>query len=216
MLTSDLWSDDVDQTSYARRNLEAVRRGARVKRLFLLPEGSEAAYQDTIQNQLKAGVDVRAATNRLIAHVPQLEDSVLFKFPDGARAYTAYPVIDGSRRIRSGFVELSVHTTRRLEDAFQEAWTLAATPDVIFASSGHDNQVLAKAAPGTLMKTHFLAESVVSCEDAAEARGIPLTNELKTLVLRTSVGFVAAHLPGDGILSLRKVKGAGSPGGPGG
>ena len=51
-----------------------------------------------------------------------------------------------------------------------------------------------------------LPYEVVTCEEAAAARDIPLANELKTLILQTPSGFVAAHLPADGELSLRAVK----------
>ncbi len=51
-----------------------------------------------------------------------------------------------------------------------------------------------------------LISSVVSCKEAALAKGIPLKNELKTLILKTSIGFVALQLPGNSQASLRKVK----------
>jgi prolyl-tRNA editing enzyme YbaK/EbsC (Cys-tRNA(Pro) deacylase) len=51
-----------------------------------------------------------------------------------------------------------------------------------------------------------LEEEVVSCKDAARARGVPLGNELKTLILDTSVGPMALHIRGDRLASLRKVK----------
>ena len=63
-----------------------------------------------------------------------------------------------------------------------------------------------RAAPGLQMPMYELSQSVVTCEEAARARGIPLAQELKTLILRTDQGLVAAHLPGDGVLSLRRVK----------
>ena len=51
-----------------------------------------------------------------------------------------------------------------------------------------------------------LINSVVSCKEAALAKGIPLENELKTLILKTSFGFVALQLPGNAKASFRKVK----------
>lgn len=47
---------------------------------------------------------------------------------------------------------------------------------------------------------------VRTCEEAAEAKGIPLERELKSLVLVTSLGIVTAHVAGDQFLSLRQVK----------
>jgi prolyl-tRNA editing enzyme YbaK/EbsC (Cys-tRNA(Pro) deacylase) len=56
------------------------------------------------------------------------------------------------------------------------------------------------------MAAAWLGRPVISCEDAASARGIPLCNELKTLIVETSAGLIAAHIPGDRTLSLRAVK----------
>ena len=47
---------------------------------------------------------------------------------------------------------------------------------------------------------------VTTCEQAAALKKIPLAQELKTLVIRTTDGLVLCHLPGNRRLSLRKVK----------
>jgi hypothetical protein len=39
------------------------------------------------------------------------------------------------------------------------------------------------------------AYDVVSCADAALAKGIPIASELKTIILETSVGVHAVHVP---------------------
>jgi prolyl-tRNA editing enzyme YbaK/EbsC (Cys-tRNA(Pro) deacylase) len=51
-----------------------------------------------------------------------------------------------------------------------------------------------------------LDSPVVSCEQAANAKGIPLQRELKSLALDTSKGLVVAHVPGDCQISLRAAK----------
>jgi prolyl-tRNA editing enzyme YbaK/EbsC (Cys-tRNA(Pro) deacylase) len=51
-----------------------------------------------------------------------------------------------------------------------------------------------------------LSHDVITCEEAAKAKGIPLENELKTLVITTGARTYALHLPGDKKASLRKVK----------
>lgn len=56
------------------------------------------------------------------------------------------------------------------------------------------------------LKEYKLDRPVVTCEEAARAKGIPLENELKTLLLETSNGLVAVELPGDAKVSLRKIK----------
>lgn len=51
-----------------------------------------------------------------------------------------------------------------------------------------------------------LNHQVVSCGEAATAKGIPLVNELKSLILETSKGLYIVHIPGNKYLDLRKVK----------
>jgi len=57
-----------------------------------------------------------------------------------------------------------------------------------------------------ILTTHLLEREVVSCRQAADAKGVPLQNELKTIVLTTTNGSVAVHMRGDHQLSLRAVK----------
>lgn len=207
MLVSELWKADVDQRNYAARNLAAVRRGASIHRLFVMPENSVGQFDSALQEQIEYQVHVRIASNRLLTHVPELEDFVLFTRQDGARAYIAHPAIDGSRRIRTGLLDMSENGTAWLREMFWKAWDLAVPagkPSNI--ASVTEPQRSNTDAPGLHMPSHQLETAVIGCEEAARARGIPLANELKTLVLQTSHGYVAAHLPGDGILSLRKVK----------
>jgi prolyl-tRNA editing enzyme YbaK/EbsC (Cys-tRNA(Pro) deacylase) len=47
---------------------------------------------------------------------------------------------------------------------------------------------------------------VVSCMQAARAKGINIANELKTLILSTSKGYVALHICGDRQANLREIK----------
>lgn len=60
---------------------------------------------------------------------------------------------------------------------------------------------------GEKLEAHWLPYKVLSCADAALAKGIPLENELKTLVLSVDFGkVVAVHVRGNRHLSLRSVK----------
>lgn len=61
-------------------------------------------------------------------------------------------------------------------------------------------------ASGKIVETFTLAQEVTTCEEAAKAKGIPLKNELKTLIFNTSNGLHALHLPGNKKVSLRAVK----------
>jgi prolyl-tRNA editing enzyme YbaK/EbsC (Cys-tRNA(Pro) deacylase) len=207
-LTSNLWQGDVDQAAYARRNLAAVERGAVVRRIFVIPAGGEAAYRETLNTQLQGGIDVRVGSNDLFANIPSLQDFVMFSDERGTRAYLALPTIDGPRRIRSGVLDLSPHGPARLATGFVEAWKgaipvaelLQNEPDPVQAKS-----LLTPAAPGESMTARFHDSEVFTPAEAAEARCTPLVNELQTLILRTHEGLVAAHLPGDGVVSLDKV-----------
>lgn len=61
-------------------------------------------------------------------------------------------------------------------------------------------------APGNDLLALSLNREVISCIEAATTKGIPLENELKTLIIRTSYGPYAVHIRGNMTLSLRAVK----------
>jgi len=42
-------------------------------------------------------------------------------------------------------------------------------------------------ASGKIIETYALPQEVTTCEEAAKAKGIPLKNELKTLIFSTSL-----------------------------
>lgn len=206
-LSSDLWRYDADQAHYATLNVQAVDHGAVIERLFILPEAWHPDFTDVIRRQEHAGVSIKVASTTLLAHVPGLEDFVLFETAEGTRAYVAQASIDGSRRVRTGHLVVSDHEQRKMRDSFLDGWELAATPSAFFEGrSAGGTQQDARGAPGAELRTYRLDSPVVTCEQAAAARKIPLMRELKTLLLETNNGLVAAHLPGDGVLSLRKVK----------
>jgi prolyl-tRNA editing enzyme YbaK/EbsC (Cys-tRNA(Pro) deacylase) len=56
------------------------------------------------------------------------------------------------------------------------------------------------------MKIYYLSRNVISCEEAAREKHIPLKNELKSMVLTTSDGLAVIHIPGDKMVDLRKIK----------
>jgi prolyl-tRNA editing enzyme YbaK/EbsC (Cys-tRNA(Pro) deacylase) len=60
--------------------------------------------------------------------------------------------------------------------------------------------------PGSWLRHFSLPYSVASCASAAEAKGIALAHELKTLILDCDRGLALAHLRGDHRLSLRAAK----------
>jgi prolyl-tRNA editing enzyme YbaK/EbsC (Cys-tRNA(Pro) deacylase) len=207
-LTSELWTRDTDQTHYAALNLEAARRGAEIQRLFVVPEAQIGSFEEIIQHQFEAGISIRVCSTALLAHVPDLADFVLFEAHGDARGYVAEPSIVGTRPIRSGSLILTEHEITRKREAFAAAWELSSQTDAFFLA--HRSTAGADAhfpAPGLGLEVFHVDSPVVTCEEAAAARNIPLARELKTLLLQTSDrGIVAVHLPGDGRLSLRKVR----------
>lgn len=60
--------------------------------------------------------------------------------------------------------------------------------------------------PGAGLERRYLSQPVMSCEEAARAKGVELERELKSLLLRTSRGRVLVHVRGNRHLSLRMVK----------
>jgi prolyl-tRNA editing enzyme YbaK/EbsC (Cys-tRNA(Pro) deacylase) len=206
-LSSELWRRDADQKRYATRNFEAVARGASIRRLFVVPATGASSYVDVVRRQSDEGIEVRVASTTLLARVSDLEDFVLFRTSEGARAYVAQPSIDGSRRIRSGSLRTSEYATDSMRSTFEDAWDLADPPVEFFRTRAATAPTRPSGgAPGLNFQVYHLDSPVVSCEEAARARNIPLAQELKTLLLNTDNGLVAAHLPGDGVLHLRKVK----------
>jgi len=51
-----------------------------------------------------------------------------------------------------------------------------------------------------------LSSNVITCEYAAKVKGIPLRNELKTLILTTDKGLYVLNLPGNMYADFRAVK----------
>jgi prolyl-tRNA editing enzyme YbaK/EbsC (Cys-tRNA(Pro) deacylase) len=206
-LSSELWSNDAEQTAYVDRNLEAVRRGTRIKRLFVVPPGRAHAFADAIRYQDDEGIAVRVGSQAILARVPDLEDFVLFEGSNGARAYVANATIDGSRRIGSGTLVLDARSVARRREAFEIAWGFASDRASFFDSrQSSATPPTARSAPGLRFRARHVAFPVVTCKEASEARGIPLERELKTLIVQTRDGMVAVHLPGNKNVSLRKVK----------
>ena len=204
-LSSLIWSEDRDQQRYFSKNLDAVKRGVRVKRLFLLPEKHDLKLDSIIRRQKAAGIKVRIAGPAISAELRMLEDIVLFReSPSRFRGFISFPAFDNPRRIRGGKILLDPEVCEHQRQIFEAAWAISRE----YASTSLQDipKIRTRPAPGEGMDARWLTQPVVTCEEAAAARCVPLMNELKTLILETSYGLVAAHLPGANTLSLRLVK----------
>jgi prolyl-tRNA editing enzyme YbaK/EbsC (Cys-tRNA(Pro) deacylase) len=62
------------------------------------------------------------------------------------------------------------------------------------------------ALPFNDIEYYSLKYPVISCQEAAFAKGIPLKNELKSLIINTSRGIYVLHIPGNKKANLRAIK----------
>jgi prolyl-tRNA editing enzyme YbaK/EbsC (Cys-tRNA(Pro) deacylase) len=60
--------------------------------------------------------------------------------------------------------------------------------------------------PSSWLPRFQLGGPVISCESAANAKGVPAEHELKSLLIDCDRGRVLAHVRGDRRLSLREIK----------
>lgn len=207
-LSSSFWNDVSDQQRYLAKNTEAVLRGTTIRRMFVVPDHEWPRMIPIIRCQLDAGISVRRARPSMLMEAISLEDMVMFidTAAEHTRAYIADQSFDDPGRVRRGRLVLDAKERGDLKEAFDAVWSMAevVTHGSLAEAEGETRENSPE--PGPTMKVYNLAEPVVSCEEAAEAKGMPLYQELKTLVLSTQKGLVALHLPGDGEASLRKVK----------
>jgi len=208
-LSSAFWTDDRDQRRYIKKNIEAVRRGADIRRLFVVPDHEWPSFNPILRQFLGAGINIRRARRKILAEETSLEDMVMFidKAAGVSRAYIADHAFDDPSKLRRGRLVLDAEDRDDMLRAFERVWSTAS----VVTSRDLNERVsvdLAPHEPGPSMKEYALASPVISCQEAADAKGIPLANELKSLLLSTPKGFVALHLPGDAEAALRAVKNA--------
>lgn len=208
-LASPLWTDDRDQLRYVRKNTQAAQRGVSIRRLFIVPDHEWPRFHGPVKELLSAGISVRRARPAIVAEATVLEDMVLFvdKTRGTSRAYVAEPAFDNPGRIRRGRLLLNADDRGALRDIFERVWTTASemtARDIAKPRTSGDQA--GRGEPGRSMRAYSLARPVVSCAEAAMAKGIPIANELKSLIISTAKGMVALHLPGDSEANLRAVK----------
>jgi prolyl-tRNA editing enzyme YbaK/EbsC (Cys-tRNA(Pro) deacylase) len=208
MLSSLLWKGDPEQQDYLEKNLKAAERGVNIRRLFILSDDQWKQMGPVLRKQIDKGIKIRMASPSLLGEFLRIEDMVLFKDTHSkeSRAYVAEPAINLSR-IRRGRLILNEDIKNDLINTFDKAWAISTEIN----SENIPKLITVKKSlnpPSVNLKEYKLDNPVVTCIEAAQAKGIRLENELKTLLLQTSNGFVAIELPGDAKASLRKVKNA--------
>lgn len=204
-MSANMWDRDPEQTIYATKNLEASKRKVKIKRLFICSDKDWNDVYDNVEKQLDAGIEVRRISPSVMRDIKHLVDVAIFRSPnDTARGYIAEKDIHNLSRIRRGRIVFNMRSDHPTLEAFDRAWSLASsakvaeTPMALVANTVDP--------PGASMEILNLDTNVVSCDQAASAKGIPLKNELKSIILATSDGMVALHLRGDRRVSLRAVK----------
>ncbi len=204
-VSSRAWANDKDQQRYFKKNIIAATRGAKIRRLFVVPGDSADDLKGMIRLQDESGVDVRVATSENAPLFNALEDMVIFfqaRSPQFLRAYIALPAFSNSGQVRGGKLILDHGRCQERREAFEAAWQFGVSPRDMAGRAFYKREF----APGLTMVTRSTSSDVVTCEEATIARGIPLRNELKTLIIETTRGLFAIHLPGNERLSLRRLK----------
>jgi prolyl-tRNA editing enzyme YbaK/EbsC (Cys-tRNA(Pro) deacylase) len=215
-VSSQVHLTDRDQQEYFRLNIDAATRGADIRRLFVLPEEYLYQLRPVMELQQRSGISVRVALPGASADFSTLDDVVLFTRTNDRenyiRGYVGYPVFDNPGRIRSGKLLLDTNSCRAQADAFEAAWAISFPIDraPFFSPASKRGYTGAgrpsPTPPGEALTASWLPREVITCKEAAAARNIALRNELKTMILRTSSGLVAAHVPGDCKIDLRAVR----------
>ncbi|MBK8256215.1 MAG: nucleotide-binding protein [Polyangiaceae bacterium] len=208
-LSSALWIRDPDQRTYIDKNVQALRRGASIRRLFIVPDHEWPTFYPVARLLLAEGFSIRRAKPTVLAEATALEDMVIFLDGVGGatRAFVADYAFNDPSKIRRGRLILDADDRGDLREAFERVWVMAS-PITLRDLTESPPDKTSPPEPGLSMKDYTLGQPVVTCEQAAAAKGIPLANELKTLILSTQKGFLALHLPGDAPASLRSVKNA--------
>ena len=201
-----IWKGDLEQQDYLEKNLKAAERGANMRRLFILSDDQWNQMESVVRKQIKAGIKICRASPSLLGEFLRLEDMVIFKdaHPEESRAYIADLAINPNR-IRRGRLILNDYNKNDLINTFDKAWDIST--EINSKNMPKHTSVKKSSKPFSVnLKELKLDKPVATCEEAAQAKGIPLENELKTLILKTSNGLVAVELPGNAKASLRKIE----------
>jgi prolyl-tRNA editing enzyme YbaK/EbsC (Cys-tRNA(Pro) deacylase) len=201
LVSPEVWAEDPHQKRFYDFNVKAKKNGARFQRLFVVSDEQITNYWKIIQKQLKDGFEVKTIHPRIFSEHINLDDSIIFENLEEIRCYKTIQFYDNPYKLKGARLILNHNVCKEQINSFNQIWQVAKTPSILKYQIKKNHLP-----PGLKMKAMALRNEVVTCEEAAKARGIPLINELKTLILQTPNGFIAAHIPGDGELSLRAVK----------
>ncbi|GHU73998.1 hypothetical protein FACS189413_18680 [Bacteroidia bacterium] len=201
LISPELWLNDPHQRRFFEFNVKAKKNGAKIQRLFIATDEQIDNHWTIIQEQIKNGFEIKTIHPRIFSDYIKLDDSIMFETPNEKCCYKTTQFYDNPYKLKGARLQLNKSICKEQIDAFDNVWKVAKIPEYIKLPTTKHNQ-----APGLKMKSYKTDCEVVSCEEAATARKVPLGNELKTLILQTPSGLVAVHLPADGELNLRAIK----------
>jgi len=220
------WSNDSRQLNYMAANDAALSRNVLISRIFIVDKNN---LSDPLASEGLLEIDRQLRNKDVDAYVvwreslPQGEDLindwVLFEGNDPEIFHAFADVADKTRVAQAekicGLNEKGVSHAERYRDDFKRLLAYKVSPD-FFRSELVKNTALnfpmefdesaTICAPGPNMVAKNLNKNVVSCEEAAAAKKIPLSNELKTIIVETSQGTILVHVCGNQSVSNRKVK----------
>ncbi len=205
-----MWSDDPNQQKYIKKNVEIAAKGITIKRLFINKANDLIKMLSVIKELLK---EERIRIKQLIPdeeYPGSIYDDMVIFYDDDAleiRAYISSQAINNPRRLRSAKLVLDERESLFLKEAFFDLWNKAneVTLDNIdeITNIKYDDP---STPPGEFMRAEYLNYQVETCFEAANAKCIPLKNELKTIIMQTTHGIYAVHLRGDKKVANRIIK----------
>ena len=202
LLSQQIWDSDPFQLQYQDYNLQAGKEGVPIQRIFVVNDGIGPGLWATIQKQLENNIQVKVVDARLFSKFPNLDDIVLLQGAGFSRCYKSQQFFNSTNRLKSANLNLNTNYCNELSLSFDALWKFAKQP----AANIVQTQQRAIAPPGEKFELFDLDHDVITCEQAAKAKRIPLQNELKTIISRTPDGLIALHLRGDRQVYWRAVK----------
>lgn len=227
------WDKEPRQLNYMAANKRAMENGAQICRVFIVDKRNlgDARYDEGFKEIVRQLQVSKLPGSKIDAHVvwrqdlPAKEDLVkdwvLFD-GDDPEVFQAYADDGSASSHRVWWAELIIgkdengdENARKFRQNYKKllAFKIPAErfQEEVEASAKAAKNLLERSAPldappVDLLDAAALPHPVVSCEDAAAAKGIPLSQELKTLLVDTSDGVVAVHVRGNETVSFRKVK----------
>jgi len=107
-----------------KKNIDAMRRGAKIRRLFVASEQQWPGFFPIFRRMFDAGMSVRRADHGMLKEATDLEDVVMFiDNENNYRAYIADLALENPSKIRRGRLILNNEYKFRLIGAFEHVWS---------------------------------------------------------------------------------------------